>query len=194
MKQKQNHSHQTKVIMFLSLLLGLSLLLLLFTNWTKLSYGYHLIFWKFYPKQSPGYVEELIKEKLAATFEQSLTETEKEKMEKAQRSLTIYFKYETTPEQILEVVNHLSTLDAVSNIKRTTKQEAYDLFIKLNNDDPLFKESISPDILPESLDIECKTMKDKPNILNYLQSLPQKEEVRDNANPNIQEMLNTFSQ
>lgn len=177
-KINKGHPHQRTTIILLTCLLTLSILLLIFTNWNRLSFGYHLIVWKLFPNQSPQYLEKLLKEKILTEYQNTLTPSEWETLQKANRMLTVYFRSDATEEQIFQIVADLGKRKTVANIKYTSKQEAYEQFKAVNKDDPLLLEAISPDVLPESLDIELTDTQYRGELQTYLQSIPQVEDVR----------------
>jgi len=194
MKPKQRNTHSSTIaIVILSLALSAMCIALLWTNWDKLSYGYHLVQWKMFPNQSPIYINKLTKEKIRSHFKTALTQTEMEMLQRRQNTVSAFFSPGTTAEQIFQIVSQLTEMDMVINIKYTSKQEAFESYKEMTKNDPLIQQMISPDILPESLDIELKNESDKGELKAFLSSIPQIEEIHDNSNPELQKLLQNLN-
>jgi len=91
--------------------------------------------------------------------------------------VTIYFQNEVSEESILKVKGELEQTGKVESVKYISKNDAYALYKKLNKDNPLLLEMVSPDILPASLEIFAKKPAYLPEIATYLNTVTGKDEV-----------------
>ncbi len=91
--------------------------------------------------------------------------------------VTIYFQNEASEASILTVKNDLEKSGKVESVKYMSKNDAYSLYKQLNKDNPLLLEMVTPDVLPASLEIFAKKPTFLPEIANYLNTVPGKDEV-----------------
>jgi len=91
--------------------------------------------------------------------------------------VTIYFQNEISESSILKVKSDLEHTGKVESVNYISKNEAYNLYKKLNKDNPLLLQMVSADILPASLEIFAKKPAYLPEIASYLNKVPGKDEV-----------------
>ncbi len=101
--------------------------------------------------------------------------------------VTIYFQNEASETSIMKVKNDLEKSGKVESVKYMSKNDAYSLYKKLNKDNPLLLEMVTPDILPASLEIFAKKPTFLPEIASYLNGVTGKDEV--NFQKNIVDKL-----
>ncbi|MCB9823848.1 hypothetical protein H6802_02720, partial [Candidatus Nomurabacteria bacterium] len=89
----------------------------------------------------------------------AFTQTGIRKLEE-QAQITIFFEDAYPESSILNLANELENDPQVSNVNYVSKEEAYSIFTDLNKDEPVLLESITPDILPASLEIKTKKLAD----------------------------------
>jgi len=77
----------------------------------------------------------------------------------------------------LNVKSDLEKSGKVESVKYMSKDDAYALYKKLNKDNPLLLEMVTPDILPASLEIYAKKPTYLPEIASYLNTVTGKDEV-----------------
>lgn len=95
-----------------------------------------------------------------------------------QAQITLFFKDTFTEESILNLKKELETDERISEIQYISKTQAFEIFTEINKNDPLLLESISADILPASLEIRTKNIKDLSVFAQNLNSLEGVEEVK----------------
>ena len=91
--------------------------------------------------------------------------------------VTIYFQNEASETSINKVKAELEKSGKVESVKYMSKNDAYSLYKQLNKDNPLLLEMVTPDVLPASLEIFAKKPSYLPEIANYLNTIPNKDEV-----------------
>lgn len=91
--------------------------------------------------------------------------------------VAIYFQNQVSESDILKVKEQLLSSGKVESVKYISKNDAYALYKKLNKDNPLLLEMVSPDILPASLEIFAKKPTYLPEIAHFLDSVVGKDEV-----------------
>jgi cell division transport system permease protein len=92
--------------------------------------------------------------------------------------VTVYFQNKTPENQIFKVRDELMSSGKVLNIKYISKNDAFDIYKKLNKDNPLLLEMVSADILPPSLEIYAKKPIYLPEIAEYLKKQGDIDEVQ----------------
>ena len=105
--------------------------------------------------------------------------------------VTIYFQNDVSESSILKVKQELEDTGKVESVTYVSKNQAFDLYKKLNKDNPLLLEMVSADILPASLEIFAKKPTYLPEIANYLNGVPGKDEV--NYQKNVVDRLLTLT-
>lgn len=95
-----------------------------------------------------------------------------------QVQLSVFFKDDFTEENIFGLKQGLESDQRVSAVNYVSKEDAFKLFTELNKDEPILLESISPSILPASLEIKVHNLKDLSPIAEQLAQTDGVEEVR----------------
>ena len=62
--------------------------------------------------------------------------------------VTVYFQTQTSESDIQKIKDDLLTSGKVVSVKYVSKNEAFTIYQKMNKDNPLLLEMVSPDILP----------------------------------------------
>ncbi|HXK52702.1 hypothetical protein H6804_00525 [Candidatus Nomurabacteria bacterium] len=107
----------------------------------------------------------------------AFTQTGIRKLEE-QAQITIFFEDAYPESSILNLANELENDPQVSNVNYVSKEEAYSIFTDLNKDEPVLLESITPDILPASLEIKTKKLADMNDISERLSNMDGVEEIK----------------
>ncbi len=87
--------------------------------------------------------------------------------------LSIFFKEETTKEQIDILRKEIESTGQASNIKYVSKEEALEIYRQQNKNDPLLLDLVTADILPASLDVQAK----EAQYLTGLSTIATKSEI-----------------
>ena len=82
--------------------------------------------------------------------------------------VTAYFQPKTDEASILKVRDTLVESGKVIEAKYISKSDAFEVYKKLNKDNPLLLEMVSPEILPPSLEIYAKKPSYLPEIASFL--------------------------
>lgn len=82
--------------------------------------------------------------------------------------VTVYFQTQTSDSDIQKIKDELISSGKVESVKFISKNEAYSIYKKMNKDNPLLLEMVTPDILPASLEIYAKKPTFLPEIADYL--------------------------
>lgn len=82
--------------------------------------------------------------------------------------VTAYFQPKTEETSILKVRDTLVESGKVVDVKYISKSAAFEVYKKLNKDNPLLLEMVSPEILPPSLEIYAKKPIYLPEIASFL--------------------------
>lgn len=95
-----------------------------------------------------------------------------------QVQLSVFFKDDFAEKNILEMKSKLEADGRVSAIKYVSKDDAFKIFSEINKNEPILLESISPSILPASLEVKAYNLSDLPALSEQLSSTEGVEEVR----------------
>lgn len=95
-----------------------------------------------------------------------------------QAQITLFFKDDFPEEKILEIKNRLENDTRISEVRYISKDDAFRIFTEINKDEPILLESISPNILPASLEIKSKDLSKLPDLADELSSVEGLEELR----------------
>lgn len=68
-------------------------------------------------------------------------------------ALTVFFKNDTSVIEIQALAQEIKNMTGVKEVKYISKEDAFKIYAKLNKDNPLLLEMVTPDILPASIDI-----------------------------------------
>ncbi|OGK62018.1 hypothetical protein A2334_04060 [Candidatus Roizmanbacteria bacterium RIFOXYB2_FULL_38_10] len=82
--------------------------------------------------------------------------------------VTVYFQTQTSENNIFKLKEQLLSSEKVLSAKYVSKTEAYEIYKKLNKDNPLLLEMVTSDILPASLEIFAKKPSFLPEIADFL--------------------------
>lgn len=89
----------------------------------------------------------------------------------------IFFKTDSTPDQINLVKDKLAQNPQVSNISYIPKEQALDIYKELNQNDPVLLELVTADILPASLEVSTYDLPSLKTIAADVQTSPGIDEV-----------------
>jgi cell division transport system permease protein len=95
-----------------------------------------------------------------------------------QAQITLFFKDEFSETRIFELKTRLEQDQRISEVKYISKDDAFKIFSELNKDEPILLESITPSILPASLEVNAKDLSKLPQIADELNSTEGLEELR----------------
>ena len=95
-----------------------------------------------------------------------------------QAQVTVFFKDDFQEESILGLKSSLERDPRISAVKYVSKAEAFKIFTEINKDEPILLESITPDILPASLEIKTKSISDLSALASELSKKDGVEEIR----------------
>ncbi len=85
-----------------------------------------------------------------------------------QAQVTVFFEDNYDEEHILELKTQLEQDARVASVEYVSKEQALEIFKEINKDEPLLLESVSANILPASLNIKTKQMRDLEPIAEEL--------------------------
>ena len=77
-----------------------------------------------------------------------------------QAQITVFFKLDLPEENIQSIRANIAKDSRVSNVSYISKEDAINIFKELNKDQPVLLESITPGILPASLEVSAKNISD----------------------------------
>ena len=92
--------------------------------------------------------------------------------------VTVYFQTNIEESKIFKIREDLNNSGKVASVKYISQREAFEIYKKINKDNPLLLEMISSDILPASLEIYAKKPNFLPEIAEYLKKQPGVDEVQ----------------
>lgn len=95
-----------------------------------------------------------------------------------QAQITIFFKDEFGEDKILPVKGNLEKDSRIGTVNYVSKEEALRIFKEINKDEPVLLESISASVLPASLEVKAKNIKDLEGLTNEFKAMEGVEEVR----------------
>jgi cell division transport system permease protein len=95
-----------------------------------------------------------------------------------QAQVTIFFEDAYTEENILKYKDQLEADERIYEVAYVSKEQAFEIFIDLNRDEPILLESISANILPASLEIKTKDISDLSALAIEFTAKEGVEEVR----------------
>lgn len=95
-----------------------------------------------------------------------------------QAQLMVFFKDEFVESQILAYKTELEQDERVLNINYVSKEDAFNIFTEANKEEPILLESLSSDILPASLEIKTKDVKDLAPMAELIAKADGVEEVK----------------
>jgi cell division transport system permease protein len=95
-----------------------------------------------------------------------------------QAQLMVFFKDEFVEEKILKYKTELEKDERVLSISYVSKEDAFNIFTEANKDEPILLESLSSDILPASLEIRTKDVRDLAPMAESISKAEGVEEVK----------------
>lgn len=95
-----------------------------------------------------------------------------------QAQITVFFKDDFLEPSILQLKAKYDADTRILETKYVSKQEAFNIFTEVNKDVPALMDSASPDILPASLEIKTKEIKDLNAVNDELQKTDGVEEIK----------------
>lgn len=107
----------------------------------------------------------------------SLTQTAMRSLEN-QAQITVFFKDDFTQDNIITLKNKYDMDARIDTIKYVSKEEAFRIFSEINKDEPVLLESISASILPASLEIKTKNIKNLSPLAEEFAGVDGVEDVR----------------
>lgn len=102
-----------------------------------------------------------------------------------QVQVRVFFKDSFSEEQILQIKSELEKDSRVSEITYTSKESALRIFQDLSKNDPVLRESLTTNILPASLEIKAKDVKDLDSFYedfsnkDYVESVKYLKDIKD---------------
>lgn len=90
---------------------------------------------------------------------------------------TAFFKDEAKTTDVDTIKTKLEDTGKVAEIKYVSKEQALNIYREQNKNDPLLLEMVSSSILPASLEISAKNIKDLESLADILKKQPMVEEV-----------------
>lgn len=95
-----------------------------------------------------------------------------------QAQLTVFFKDDFMPINILSLKKTLEADPRISRVNYVSKEDAFKIFTTLNKDQPALLNSISKEVLPASIEIKTKNISDLSNLASELSKKDGVEEVK----------------
>ena len=95
-----------------------------------------------------------------------------------QAQITLFFKDDVPEAKIFEIKTEIEKDTRVMSVNYISKDEAFRIFSEINKDEPILLESISPSLLPASLEIKSKNLGDLPNLSEEYSTIDGLEELR----------------
>lgn len=96
----------------------------------------------------------------------------------SQAQLTVFFKDDFSEANILALRDRYITDSRIDTINYVSKAQAFKIFSEVNKDEPVLLESISESILPASLEIKTKNIKDLTPLHNEFSSIDGVDDIR----------------
>lgn len=90
------------------------------------------------------------------------------KVAETKAELRVYFDVDTEESQISEVKDMVEALDGVENITYISQEEALDIYLGYNTDNPDLQDSVSAEWLPASLEIQATSLEDLESITEVM--------------------------
>lgn len=87
--------------------------------------------------------------------------------------ITAFLKDDTSPTQIADIRSNVSKVKTVTDIKYISKEDALTIYKERNKSEPALLEFVTADILPASIEVSGKDIKDFEKISNVLKAEPQ---------------------
>lgn len=91
--------------------------------------------------------------------------------------ITAFFKRDLKEEELEQITNVLDSTGLLESLKYISQEEALAIYQEQNKDDPLLLELVTADILPASLEISTKDVKELGTLAKVLKEEPKVDEV-----------------
>lgn len=91
--------------------------------------------------------------------------------------VTAFLKDDTTTAQVEDIKVNVNKIPTVTNVKYISKEEALSIYKERNKNEPALLEFVTADILPSSIEVSGKDIKDFDKIANTLKQEPQVSKV-----------------
>lgn len=91
-------------------------------------------------------------------------------------AVTVYFKLDASEKDIESIISELESNTYIRSVEYITRDEAFNSYKDLNKDNPLLLEMVSPEVLPESLEIYVSDIREISSIQESLLQNPIVEE------------------
>lgn len=113
--------------------------------------------------------------------------------------ISVYFKDETTTEQITVITEELAALPQIKNVVFTSKEQARDRYLERNQDQPARLRALDEldrdtDPFPNSLAITALRLSDYPQIVSHLESGRFQPYLQDNGIRDSRKVIERLSQ
>ncbi len=95
-----------------------------------------------------------------------------------QAQVTLFFKDDFPEIKILELKDQFVADTRVLEVKYVSKDQAFEIFKEINKDEPILLESISPEILPASLEVRTKNINDLNVLFEEYKGIDGVEEIK----------------
>lgn len=95
-----------------------------------------------------------------------------------QAQISVFFKDDFVESNILNLKATLEQDKRIDEVAYISKEDAYKIFTEINKDDPIVLESVSANILPASLEVKAKNIKDLSLLARELSQNDGVEEVK----------------
>jgi len=96
----------------------------------------------------------------------------------SQAQVTVFFKDDFSEASIISLRDQYAGDTRIASINYVSKEDAFRIFSEINKDEPVLLESISASILPASLEIKAKNIKDLSPIAEEFSSIDGVEDIR----------------
>lgn len=95
-----------------------------------------------------------------------------------QAQITLFFKDDFPEDKIFELKADFERDGRIAQVSYISKDDAFKIFTELNKDEPILLESITPSILPASLEIKATDLSKLPELADELSGIDGLEELR----------------
>lgn len=92
--------------------------------------------------------------------------------------ITAYFKDDATEMEIRQIKEKLEATGLTSQVDYVSKEEALQIFMGLSQQNPTLLEGISANVLPASLEVRAKNLRDLPQLAQMLEKETLLEDLR----------------
>lgn len=91
--------------------------------------------------------------------------------------ITAFLKEDTSTSQVEDIRTNVKKIDSVTAVKYISKEDALNIYKERNKNEPALLEFVTADILPSSIEVSGKNIKDFLKISNTLKEEPQVSKV-----------------